>query len=98
MEYWKLYRAPKGSPKKWAVRVPSASGRGRTIKFGARGYQDYTQHKDQNRRHRYWQRHQNDNLDDPYSAGFWAWYVLWGDSTNVDTNFRKAVRLAKTLI
>ena len=98
MEYWALYYENKGSPKKWAVCVPTPSGRGRTVTFGARGYEDYTQHKDKDRRQRYRQRHQSDNLDDPYSAGFWAWHVLWGNSTDIDTNFRAAVRLAKRLL
>lgn len=94
-EYYKLKKAT--APKKWQVLVPTDSGRGRTVKFGATGYQDYTQHKDKQRRENYRSRHRNDNLDDPKSAGFWSWYVLWGESTDIKKNFASAVARAKRL-
>lgn len=95
---WKLKPAPSGSGKKWQVTIPGKGGRTKTVKFGARGYEDYTQHKDKSRRKNYRSRHQNDNLDDPRSAGFWSWYVLWGDTTDRNKAFASAVRRAKKLL
>lgn len=83
--------------KKWMVRVPTSSGRGKVVHFGDSSMQDFTQHKDTDRRERYRNRHQRDNLDDPGSPGFWSWYALWGDSSNISTAFAAAVRRAKKL-
>lgn len=97
MSFFELKKAPTSSKKKWCVRLPS-TGRGRTVCFGALGYEDYTQHKDKARRENYRSRHRNDRLEDPYSPGFWSWYVLWGESTDRRKNFQTAVRLAKRLL
>jgi hypothetical protein len=40
----------------------------KTVQFGAKGYEDYTVHKDKDRRTRYLQRHSKDPTD-PMSAG-----------------------------
>lgn len=48
-----------------------------TIHFGDRRYEDFLIHKDPERRRRYRIRHQNDNINDIYSRGFWSWHVLW---------------------
>lgn len=81
--------------KKWMVRVPTVSGRGRTIHFGDASMEDFTMHGDLRRRESYRSRHRRDNIDDPYSPGFWSWHVLWGDSDDLDVSLRRAVRLAK---
>lgn len=91
-ELYKLKKAPAGSPKKWQIKVESPSGRVKTVQFGARGYEDYTQHKDKSRRDNYRSRHRNDNIDDPTSAGFWSWHVLWGDSTDIKKNLASVKR------
>jgi hypothetical protein len=93
----KLERAPASTGKKWQVVVPSKGG-GRTVRFGALGYQDFTQHKDLARRQRYRDRHRNDRLEDPYAPGFWAWWVLWGPSTDIRKNFATAVAKARRLL
>ena len=95
--YWTLHKAPPSSPKKWAVRVPTSSGRGKTVLFGARGYEDFTTHGDVERRERYRTRHQHDRIDDPYAPGFWSMWALWGESDDLDTAFAAAVRKAKKL-
>lgn len=57
---------------------------GKTIHFGAKGYSDYTIHKDPERKQRYIDRHQsNENwtksgID---TAGFWSRWLLWGEPT-----------------
>jgi hypothetical protein len=40
----------------------------KTVQFGAKGYEDYTVHKDKDRRTRYLKRHSKDRTD-PMSAG-----------------------------
>jgi hypothetical protein len=98
LPYWTLHEAPPDSPKKWAVRVPTSSGRGKVVLFGARGYEDFTTHHDVERRERYRTRHQRDRLDDPYAPGFWSMWALWGESDDLDTAFAAAVRKAKKLL
>ena len=50
----------------------------KTIKFGAVGYSDYTQHKDEERRKRYMDRHRKkENWNDEKTAGFYAYNILW---------------------
>lgn len=46
--------------------------------FGAKSYEDYTLHKDIERKKRYIQRHKaNENWNDPITAGALSRYVLW---------------------
>jgi hypothetical protein len=96
MEPFKLY---KDKVKKYKVYIPNkVTGRLRKVSFGAKGYSDYTMHKDKARRLRYIQRHKHDKLNDPFSSGFWSMYVLWGKSTNIKIAFKDAVRRAKLLL
>ena len=54
----------------------------KTVSFGAKGYSDMTQHKDEERKKRYINRHKkNENWNDPKSAGFYARYILWNKPT-----------------
>ncbi len=61
--------------KKFAVKVD-----GKTVNFGAEGYEDYTTHKDESRKDRYTARHKTTEdwtkkgIDTP---GFWAKHILW---------------------
>ena len=51
---------------------------GKKIKFGALGYSDFTQHKDEARKQRYINRHKkNENWNDKDSAGAWSRWLLW---------------------
>lgn len=54
------------------------------VRFGLRGMQDYTQHRDQARRKNYLTRSAgikdgegNPTKDDPFSANYWSRRVLW---------------------
>lgn len=54
------------------------------IQFGARGYEDYTMHKNKERRDRYIQRHQKNErwgLDGITTSGFYAKNILWNKPT-----------------
>lgn len=62
---------------------------GRKTKFGAKGYEDYTMHHDEKRRDAYRKRHSKDlDTNDPHRAGYLSYYILWGDSTNINDNIK----------
>ncbi len=51
---------------------------GTHVDFGARGYSDYTIHKDPERKRRYIIRHQRrENWNNPKTAGYWSRWFLW---------------------
>ena len=66
----------KRAGKKYAVRVGN-----KTIHFGAKGYEDFTTHKDPKRKANYLARHQHENWNDPTTAGSWARHLLWNKDT-----------------
>lgn len=45
--------------------------------FDRLGYYSDVNHNDEKRKESYLKRHQNDYLEDPEYAGFWAKYILW---------------------
>ena len=63
-------------------------GKRKTLHFGSSMHQDFTQHNDKDRRRLYRQRHENDLKGDPMRAGYLSYYILWGDSTNLQTNIK----------
>ena len=64
--------------KKYMVVLRKNGKKIKTIHFGATGYSDYTQHKDEERRKRYMDRHRkNENWNDEKTAGFYAYHILW---------------------
>jgi len=76
-----------GSSKKWKAVFRDENGRTISTDFGARGYEDYTIHKDKQRRERYRIRHVKDlRTNDPTRAGYLSYYILWGDSTSLKKN------------
>ena len=65
--------------KKWAILY-----QGKWIHFGALGYDDYTIHRDDERRASYRRRHKAILLlnglpayKDKKQAAFWSWHLLW---------------------
>ena len=63
--------------KKWQVRVPTEKGH-KIIAFGQLGAEDFTTHKDEDRKRLYLARHKpRENWEDPYTAGFWSRWLLW---------------------
>lgn len=65
--------------KKYMVEVD-----GKTVHFGAEGYEDYTKHKDPERKKRYITRHkakENWTKSGIKTAGFWSRWLLWGEPT-----------------
>ena len=60
---------------------------GKIVSFGASGYDDYTLTHDKAQRDRYRLRHKKDlKTGDVRSPGYLSYYILWGDSTNMETN------------
>jgi len=75
----KLIRAQ--PPKKWMA-VFEKNGKVYHRWFGAHGYEDYTMHKDKNRRESYRKRHAKDlGTKDPMRAGYLSFFVLWNKPT-----------------
>jgi len=63
------------------------NGRTKHTHFGAVGYTDYTKGASDETRDHYRARHKKDlQTNDPTKAGFLSYYLLWGDSHNLQTN------------
>lgn len=72
---------------KWIGVFTDDDGKETRTKFGAVGYQDYTQHKNSLRRANYLSRHKaRENWSDYKSAGSLSKHLLWGDSTSLQAN------------
>lgn len=70
----------KKTGKKWTITTPM----GKLVHFGAKGYLDYTQHHDVDRKKNYIQRHSatgKEQWDNPDTAGFWSRWLLWSEPT-----------------
>ena len=61
---------------------------GKIVSFGASGYDDYTLTGDKAQRDRYRMRHRKDLKGDVRSPGYLSYYILWGDSTDMQKNLR----------
>lgn len=83
-----IKKLPTSDSKKWVATFEN-NGRKKSVKFGAQGYKDYTQHHDKDRRVAYRNRHKSDRINVPDTPGALSWFVLWGDSTNAKTNISK---------
>lgn len=82
MEY-NLYKSHREN-KKYLILTPG----NRMIHFGAEGYSDYTNHKDDDRKQRYIDRHSkilkkdgSRAIDDINSPSFWSLNLLWNKKT-----------------
>ncbi len=94
VELIRVTRAARGA-KKYAAHF-LVGGVPRTTRFGAKGYEDYTIHRDRARRKKYRKRHQKDLLTrDPTRAGFLSYYLLWGPSTSLAKNIADYKRMLK---
>lgn len=68
-------------------------GNGKKIHFGAEGASTYIDHHDKAKRSAYIARHKvNEDWANPYSAGALSRFLLWGDSTSLDTNHKEFMR------
>lgn len=53
----------------------------KTSHFGAVGYEDYTIHKDDERKKRYISRHSKENFNDYMTPGSLSKHILWNKTT-----------------
>lgn len=69
--------------KKYTVRFTNPkTNRINNIHFGDSRYEDYTMHKDKDRKNSYIMRHQDkEDWDDYTKSGFWAKHILWNKKT-----------------
>ena len=81
-------RKSKNKEKKWVAVFRLDNGKERRIRFGATGYDDYTIGASKDQRKFYRQRHQGDNLKDATSPGSLSFYILWGESTDMEKNIK----------
>ena len=83
--------------KKWmAIFYDDAGKKIKTSQFGDKRYQDYTQHRDKSRRDKYRTRHKTDlSTGDYMKPGFLSYYLLWGESTSLQSNINKYARRFK---
>ena len=75
--YNKPKRAPSGSPKKYVVLAKNKAGDVKKVSFGARGYQDFLQHKDPKRRANFKSRHNCSSETNKLTARWWACNYNW---------------------
>lgn len=72
-----IYKSDKSTKKYKAV-----FNDGTVTHFGASGYEDYTIHKDNDRKNRYIIRHKrNENWNKPKTAGALSRWILWNKPT-----------------
>ena len=65
------------------------AGERKVTYFGAAGMDDYTITKDKKQREAYRSRHKKDlETNDPTRAGYLSYFLLWGDSTSLQTNIK----------
>jgi hypothetical protein len=88
----------KKGPKKFRVTLEN----GRMVEFGAKGYSDYTIHKDPNRMRLYLSRHrkrENWTKRGINTAGFWSRWLLWSQPSlnmaikSIENKFKTRVEL-----
>jgi hypothetical protein len=81
--------------KKFKITTP----KGKVIKFGDKNYEDYTMHKDKERKKLYIGRHKkNEKWTDKNTAAFWSRWLLWNKLTlqesikNVESRFHIKIK------
>jgi len=68
-------------PYKFKVEIHGPNKK-KTLYFGAAGYEDFTTHRDTERKDKYIARHKDkEKWDDPYTKGFWSRWLLWEKKT-----------------
>lgn len=80
---YKLYDSTRAD-KKFMIVTPT----GKKVHFGANGYEDFSMHKDEQRKERYIARHQHNEdwtATGMNTAGFWSRWLLWNKSTIVQS-------------
>ena len=73
MKIYYPYKSDKPDKKYYII-----TNTGKRVYFGAVGYEDFTTHKDEERKQRYIVRHKkNEDWTDINTPGFWSYHYLW---------------------
>jgi len=72
--------------KKYEIVFMRDSGKTLTIHFGSKNSKTYLDHKDKTKRANYIARHAPNEQWQSVNAGSLSRYLLWGDSTDLETN------------
>ena len=65
--------------KKLVAKFQFPNGKQKTTHFGAKGYSDYTIHKNPERRGKYLTRHRKEDWEDFTTAGALSRWILWNE-------------------
>tara|TARA_R110000782_G_scaffold21114_4_gene56972 strand:+ start:2866 stop:3156 length:291 start_codon:yes stop_codon:yes gene_type:complete len=85
-----------GKNKKFKAIFSDGEKKIKTSQFGDDRYSDYTIHKDKERRTKYRSRHKgNLSKTDYMSPAHLSYYLLWGDSTSLNSNIKKYKKMFK---
>ena len=84
MRFVSLHQSPR-KDKKYVIRFQEPT---MAIHFGSKGSKTYLDHHDTLKRENYLKRHSVNEDWTKVNAGSLSAYLLWGDSTNIDTNLR----------
>ena len=74
---------------------------GAVVRFGRKGYSDYTKHHDKERMERYLTRHrsrENWTRSGAKTAGFWARWILWSSPSLLGAKRRTEKVLGKKIV
>jgi hypothetical protein len=74
--------------KKYEIVFMKENGRPLTIHFGSKTSKTYLDHADKVKRANYIARHAPNERWDEVNAGSLSRYLLWGNSTNLETNIK----------
>lgn len=100
-KYIVYLRGSTRAEKKWMVTITRGDDSRKTIHFGAAGYEDYTIHKDKDRKSSYETRHKNNETwtkSGIKTAGFWSKWLLWnkpslaGSISDTSSRFNITIR------
>jgi hypothetical protein len=75
--------------KKYEIVFMRDSGRTLTIHFGSKNSKTYLDHGDKDKRRAYIARHEKNENWDEINAGSLSRFLLWGKSTDLETNLKE---------
>jgi len=85
-KFLQLKKATDDKHKYEAVFLNTKTDKKKTVKFGAKGYEDFTIHKDPERKERYIKRHEKrEDWNNPLSPGALSRFILWNKETIKDS-------------
>ena len=74
--------------KKYEFALSNGDGKIKTYHFGSKNSKTYLDHKDKTKRANYIARHTANENWDEINPGSLSRWLLWGDSTNLNTNLK----------